>query len=239
MIAGHNLLDGVRSTNPLWTILHSPDVVINASGHVVFAAYVLVPWIGVTMAGYALGAVYTWTPERRRRVLVRLGVALTLAFFVARALNVYGDPSPWTHQRTAFFTILSFLNTTKYPPSLSFLLMTLGPVLLALAWTERVSAKWTRPVLAYGRTPLFYYVVHFSVLHVLATAVCVLRYGSAHWMFESPDLAHYPFSPPPGWGFTLPVVYVVWATVVIGIYPLCRWFAGVKARSRLPLLSYL
>jgi uncharacterized membrane protein len=239
MIAGHNLLDGVRSTNPLWTILHSPGVVINASGHVVFAAYVLVPWIGVTMAGYALGAVYTWTPERRRRVLVRLGVALTLAFFVARALNVYGDPSPWTHQRTAFFTILSFLNTTKYPPSLSFLLMTLGPVLLALAWTERVSAKWTRPVLAYGRTPLFYYVVHFSVLHVLATAVCVLRYGSAHWMFESPDLAHYPFSPPPGWGFTLPVVYLAWATVVIGVYPLCRWFAGVKARSRSPFLSYL
>jgi uncharacterized membrane protein len=239
MIAGHNLLDGVRSTNPLWTILHSPGVVINASGHVVFAAYVLVPWIGVTMAGYALGAVYTWTPKRRRRVLVRLGVALTLAFFLVRALNVYGDPSPWTHQRTAFFTILSFLNTTKYPPSLSFLLMTLGPVLLALAWTERVSAKWTRPVLAYGRTPLFYYVVHFSVLHVLATAVCVLRYGSAHWMFESPDLAHYPFSPPPGWGFTLPVVYLAWATVVIGVYPLCRWFAGVKARSRSPFLSYL
>jgi uncharacterized membrane protein len=239
MIAGHNLLDGVRSTNPLWTMLHSPGVVINASGHVVFAAYVLVPWIGVTMTGYALGAMYTWTPERRRRVLVRLGAALTLAFVLVRALNVCGDPSPWTHQRTAFFTVLSFLNVTKYPPSLSFLLMTLGPVLLALAWTERPLTKTLRPVLVYGRTPLFYYVVHFTVLHALATAVCVLRYGSAHWMFESPDLAHYPFSPPPGWGFTLPVVYVVWATVVIGIYPLCRWFAGVKARSRLPLLSYL
>lgn len=239
MIGGHNLLDGVQSTNPFWRVLHAPGVVFNGSGHVVFAAYVLVPWIGVTMAGYALGVVYAWTPERRGRLLVRLGMALTLAFFVVRSINVYGDPVPWTHQRNALFTVLSFLNTTKYPPSLAFLLMTLGPVTLALAWTERLRASWVRPVLDYGRVPLFYYIVHFGVLHALATAVCLMRYGSAHWMFESPDLAHYPFSPPPGWGFPLPIVYLAWASVVIGVYPLCRWFAGVKARSRARWLSYL
>jgi uncharacterized membrane protein len=234
MIAGHNLLDGVTSASPLWRILHAPGVVFQAAGHVIFAAYVLVPWMGVTMVGYAIGKAYTWPAERRRRLLVRLGLALTMAFLIVRGLNVYGDPAPWSHQQ-----MLSFLNTTKYPPSLAFLLMTLGPVLLALAWAERTSPKWFLPLLVYGRVPLLYYAVHFAVLHALATVVCLLRYGSAHWMFESPDLAHYPYSPPPGWGFSLPVVYLTWAAVVIAVYPLCRWFAGVKARSRAPWLSYL
>jgi uncharacterized membrane protein len=236
MIAAHNMLDGVRSTAPLWRILHAPGVVFASSRHLVFAAYPLVPWMGVTMAGYAIGTVYTWPPEQRRRFLARFGLLLTIAFFVVRGLNVYGDPAPWTHQRTAFFTVLSFLNTTKYPPSLAFLLMTLGPVLVALAATERATS---RVLVVYGRVPLFYYVVHFAVLHAVATLVCLLRYGSAHWMFESPDLANYPFSAPPGWGFPLPVVYVAWAAVVIGVYPLCRWFAGVKARSGAAWISYL
>jgi uncharacterized membrane protein len=170
-------------------------------------------------------------------MLVRLGLALTMAFVLVRLVNVYGDPAPWTHQRTALFTVLSFLNTTKYPPSLSFLLMTLGPILLALAWAERAAAP--RPLLVFGRVPLFYFGVHFFVIHALAVVVCLARYGSAHWMFESPDLAHYPFSAPPGWGFTLPIVYAVWAAVVLGVYPLCRWFAAVKARGGSRFLSYL
>jgi uncharacterized membrane protein len=236
MIAGHNMLDGVRSTAPVWRILHAPGVVFASSGRLVFAAYPLVPWMGVTMAGYAIGTVYTWPPERRRRFLAWFGLLLTVAFFAVRGLNVYGDPAPWAHQRAPLFTALSFLNTTKYPPSLAFLLMTLGPVLLALAATERATS---RVLAVYGRVPLFYYVVHFAVLHAVATLVCLLRYGSAHWMFESPDLANYPFSAPPGWGFPLPVVYAVWAAVVMGVYPLCRWFAGVKARSRAAWVSYL
>jgi uncharacterized membrane protein len=230
------MLDGVRSTAPVWRILHAPGVVFASSGRLVFAAYPLVPWMGVTMAGYAIGTVYTWPPERRRRFLAWFGLLLTVAFFAVRGLNVYGDPAPWAHQRAPLFTALSFLNTTKYPPSLAFLLMTLGPVLLALAATERATS---RVLAVYGRVPLFYYVVHFAVLHAVATLVCLLRYGSAHWMFESPDLANYPFSAPPGWGFPLPVVYAVWAAVVMGVYPLCRWFAGVKARSRAAWVSYL
>jgi uncharacterized membrane protein len=220
-------------------ILHQPGVVFAGSEHVVFAAYPLVPWIGVTMAGYALGRVFTWPAEQRGRWLFRMGLALTAAFLVVRALNVYGDPAPWRHQARAFFTVLSFLNTTKYPPSLAFLLMTLGPVILALAWAERASTARLGPLLAFGRVPLFYFALHFFVLHALAVVVCLTRYGSAHWMFESPDLARYPFAPPPGWGFPLPVVYLVWAAVVIGVYPLCRWFAAVKSRSRAGWLSYL
>ena len=239
MVAGHNLLDGIRSTSPLWRILHSPGVVFEASGHVVYVAYVLVPWIGVTALGYALGSVFTWPADRRRKWLLRAGVVLTAAFLIVRGLNVYGDPAPWTHQRTPFFTFLSFLNTTKYPPSLAFLLMTLGPVLVALAWAERAPLERFRPLLVFGRVPLFYYVLHFALLHALATLVCVLRYGSGHWMFESPDLTRYPFSPPPGWGFALPIVYLAWTAVVIATYPACRWYAGVKARTRSPWLGYL
>ena len=239
MVAGHNLLDGVRSANPLWRILHAPGVVFDMSGHVVFAAYPLVPWVGVTMLGYALGAIYTWPEQRRRRLLVRIGGALILAFVALRGDNLYGDPVPWRQQSSALYATLSVLNTTKYPPSLAFLLMTLGPALLALAWAERGTAKWPRPLIVFGRVPLFYYALHFAAIHLLATVVCAVRYGSIHWMFESPDLAHYPFSPPPGWGYPLPVVYLVWIGVVIAMYPLCRWFGAVKARRRDVWLSYL
>jgi uncharacterized membrane protein len=239
IVAGHNLLDGVRSANPFWRILHAPGVVLDLSGHMVFAAYPLVPWIGVTMLGYALGTIYTWPAERRRPFLIRFGVALTLAFVALRAINVYGDPAPWRHLQTPAFTVLSFLNTTKYPPSLAFLLMTLGPALLALAAAERARAKWFNPLLVFGRVPLFYFAVHFAMIHALATVVCAVRFGSVHWMFESPDLANYPFTTPPGWGFPLGGVYLVWAAVVMASYPLCRWFAGVKARGRSAWLSYL
>ena len=239
IVATHNLLDAFRFTNPLWVTLHGPGLVFNHAGHVVFAAYPLVPWIGVTALGYAVGATYTWTPERRRQLLIRTGIGLTLAFLIIRGLNVYGDPSPWKTQPTLLFTALSFLNTTKYPPSLAFLLMTLGPALLALAWTERWGGAWQRPLLVFGRVPLFYYVLHFALLHVAAVVICVAKYGSAHWMFESPDLGNYPFTPPPGWGFSLPVVYLAWISVVLAVYPLCRWFASLKTRRRDAWLSYL
>jgi len=239
LIAGHNLLDGVRSTNPLWAILHSPGFVLNTPDHVVFAAYPLIPWIGVTAVGYALGQVYSWDADRRRAFLLRLGVALSLAFLVIRGINVYGDPSRWMHQKTALFTALSFLNTTKYPPSLLFLLMTLGPALVFLSAVDRRTPRLLRPALVIGKVPLFYYALHFALIHLLAVVTCYARYGSAHWMFESPDLGHYPFSPPPGWGYSLPIVYMVWLLVVVTMYPLCRWFAALKQRRSDPWLSYL
>ena len=136
MIAGHNLFDSVNLANPFWSILHAPGFVLNTPGHVVFVAYPLIPWIGVTALGYSLGQVYAWDTERRRSFLLRLGLALILAFLAIRGLNGYGDPAPWERQTTAVFTVLSFLNTTKYPPSLLFLLMTLGP-----CWS--FSGPWT------------------------------------------------------------------------------------------------
>jgi hypothetical protein len=137
------------------------------------------------------------------------------------------------------FTVLSFLNTTKYPPSLLFLLMTLGPAMIVLWSVDGGTPRVLQPALVIGRVPFFYYMLHFLLIHVLAVAVCFVRYGSAHWMFESPDLAHYPFTAPPGWGYSLPAVYLVWAFVVVAMYPLCRWFAALKQRRSDAYLSYL
>jgi len=206
---------------------------------VVFAAYQLIPWIGVTAVGFGLGQVYGWDAERRRRFLLRLGVGVSLAFLLIRALNKYGDPSRWMSQKTVVLTVLSFLNTTKYPPSLLFLLMTLGPAMIFLWAVDRATPRTLSPALVIGKVPMFYYLLHFALIHVLAVVTCYTRYGSAHWMFESPDLAHYPFTPPPDWGFTLPIVYLVWALVVTAMYPLCWWYAGVRHRRSDPWLSYL
>jgi uncharacterized membrane protein len=239
MIAGHNLFDTVSWASPLWSIVHAPGLVLNRPGHVVFAAYPLVPWVGVTAAGYGLGQVFAWDADRRRTFLLRLGLALSLAFVVLRGSNIYGDPARWAGQATALFSGLAFLNTTKYPPSLLFLSMTLGPALLFLWSVDRATPRLLRPARIIGRVPLFYYVWHFALIHAAAAVTCYVKYGSAHWMFESPDLARYPFTPPPGWGFSLPVVYLAWALVVTASYPLCRWFAALKQRRRDGWLSYV
>jgi uncharacterized membrane protein len=239
LILGHNLLDSVRSASPVWAILHSPGFVVNTPEHVVFASYPLIPWIGVTAVGYGLGQVYGWDRERRRAFLLRLGIALSVAFVALRAVDVYGEPSHWMRQKTALFTVLSFLNTTKYPPSLLFLLMTLGPAMIFLRSVDGGTPRILRPALVIGKVPLFYFLLHFPLIHLLAVVTCYLRYGSAHWMFESPDLGHYPFTAPPGWGYSLPVIYLVWAIVVVAMYPLCRWFAALKQRRRDAWLSYL
>jgi uncharacterized membrane protein len=239
LIVGHDLLDGIRSTNPIWTVLHSPGFLLNTPDHVVFATYTLIPWIGVTAVGYALGQVYEWDAARRRALLLRMGVALTVAFVALRGVNVYGDPSRWTSQQTSLFTLLSFLNTSKYPPSLLFLLMTLGPALLLLHAFDSGTPKLLRPALVIGRVPLFYYVLHFFLIHLLAVITCYVRYGTAHWMFQSPDLGHYPFSAPPGWGYALPRIYLTWVVVVLLCYPACRWFAALKQRRSDVWLSYL
>lgn len=239
MIAGHNLFDDVTWTNPIWTLLHGRTFLLNTPEHVVFVVYPLIPWVGVTAVGYGLGQIYDLDAERRRAFLLRLGLGLTGAFLALRALDLYGDPSRWAAQATPLFSVLSFLNTSKYPPSLLFLLMTLGPAMLLLRAVDDRTPRVLAPALVIGKVPLFYYALHFALIHLLAVAVCFMQYGSAQWMFESPDLGSYPFTPPPGWGFTLPGVYLVWAIVVLTMYPLCRWFAALKRRRRDPWLSYL
>ena len=238
MIAGHNLLDSIQSSNPFWIILHSLNFIVTNPQHSVFVAYPLIPWIGVTAVGYSLGQVYAWDPERRRTLLFRAGLGVSAAFVILRGINIYGDPVRWITQKSAAFTVLSFLNTNKYPPSLLFLLMTIGPALLFLRAMDGGTPRLLRPALVLGRVPMFYYLLHFPLIHLIAIAVCYARYGQAHWMFESPTIAQFPFTQPPGWGFSLPIVYLIWVSVVVALYPLCRWFAGLKQRRGDAWLSY-
>ena len=239
MIACHNLLDSVQSSSPVWRILHSPGLVWSNPRHVIVVAYPLIPWIGVTAVGYGLGQIYRWDTERRRRFLLRLGIGVTAAFVILRAVNLYGDPYRWSVQKSSIFTILSFLNTTKYPPSLLFLLMTLGPAMVLLWAIDFHTPRLLRPALVFGKVPFFYYALHVIVIHLIALLACYVRYGQVRWMFESPTPAQYPITPPPGWDCSLPVTYLIWALVVVLLYPLCRWFAGAKQRRADAWLSYL
>jgi uncharacterized membrane protein len=215
VIVLHNLLDPVSartlgSLAPLWTALHGPGVLFTDGRHLVFAAYPLIPWVGVTAVGYGLGQVYGWDGPRRRAFLLRLGVVLTAAFVVLRTINVYGDPSRWAVQRTSLFTVLSFVNTTKYPPSLLFLLMTLGPALLFLRAVDERTPALLRPALIIGKVPMFYFLLHFLLIHLLTVVAALLRYGEVHWMFESPSLDRFPITQPPGWPLPLPAVWLIW-----------------------------
>lgn len=238
MIAGHNLFDGVTPESlgtwgPLWTFLHVQAPIPLESGQTFFVIYPLIPWIGVMAVGYAFGPLLHRPEAARHRALLLLGGALTVGFVLLRVLNVYGDPAPWSGQDSAGRTVLSFLNTTKYPPSLLFLLMTLGPAIALLPLLERLRGPLARAVTVYGRVPLFFYVVHLFLIHALALAVGTLagfdpRSFLRVWLFL-----------PDEWGYGLPVVYLVWAGVVLALYPACRWFAGVKARRRDAWLSYL
>jgi hypothetical protein len=168
-----------------------------------------------------------------------MGLGLSAAFVLLRAVNGYGNPSQWAAQKSALFTVFSFFNATKNPPSLEFLLMMLGPALLLLAALERPMPGWLRPALMYGRVPLFYFVLHIALIHLIAVVVCAVRFGGALRMFQSPDLSQYPFNAPEGWGFGLPWVYLTWILVVAALYPACAWFAALKRRRSEAWLSYL
>jgi uncharacterized membrane protein len=242
LILGHNTLDTTgmaQGVSPFWMFLHKPGVVYRGPHTVVLVAYVLIPWVGVTAMGYVLGAAYRCEAELRLRWLLALGSALVAGFVVLRLLNIYGDPAPWSAQRTPLWTLISFLNTTKYPPSLLFLLMTLGPALLLLRAFDGCVPIVLRPALIIGKVPLFFFVLHFFLIHLLVVAVSYLRYGEVSETFQSPDLAHFPFSAPPSWNVGLPAIYGLWIMVVLTLFPLCRWYAALRQRRHSWWLSYL
>jgi uncharacterized membrane protein len=245
VIAAHNLLDPIEPARfgrlaPLWDILHQ-QAVFPFHGVLLFVAYPLVPWIAVMAAGFCWGPVLVWDSPRRQKFLVRTGIALSIAFILLRAWNHYGDPAPWSPQDSALFAFLSFLNTTKYPPSLLFLLMTLGPALIALACLERVNFSCNHPVIVFGRVPFFFFLFHFALAHLTAIALAALRYGPHQFLLLPPPSIGGPRELfPQDYGFSLPVVYFVWLAVVAVAYPVCRWYANLKQRRRdLWWLSYL
>jgi uncharacterized membrane protein len=241
LVAGHNCLDALPTDSvppsPWVTLLLRPGPVQLGEGVSVIVAYPVLPWFGVLAAGYGLGPVWLLDRPRRRRRLVVLGVALTLLFLLLRGLNRYGDPNPWSPQANGWFTVLSFLNCTKYPPSLLFVLMTLGPGLLALAWFDRTRGPLGRRLVTFGRVPFFFYLLHIPLIHGLAVVLALARYGQASFFFYPIILDPGPL--PEGYGYDLGVVYLAWLGVVAALYPACRWFAEVKRRRRDVWLSYL
>jgi uncharacterized membrane protein len=196
----------------------------------------VLPWIGVFLCGYALGHVYGWDAGRRRRLLVRLGSGMIAAFVLLRLTNLYGNPFPWSAQKNAVFTVLSFVNTSKYPPSLQFVLMTLGPALLVLAWAEATRRGAVgRALVTFGRVPMFYYLLQWPVAHGFALLLSLAAGKPTGHLFGLPSGT----PPQPGAGFGLGVTYLCWIVGVVLLYPLCRWFAAVKQRRDDWWLSYL
>jgi uncharacterized membrane protein len=204
-----------------------------------FVAYPLVPWIGVMAAGFALGAVYEWEAEQRRRFLFKLGLAALGLFLIIRAVDIYGDPQPWTIYPTATFTVLSFLNTTKYPPSLLFLLMTLGAALLILACADNVKRdrSLNRILITFGRVPLFYFILQMFAAHGFGVLLNYLAGKRTDYFF-----LNFPASAtdaPPDAGFALWMVYAAWLGGLFILYPLCLWYGKIKQRRRGFPFSYL
>jgi uncharacterized membrane protein len=227
IIFGHNLFDTVQPATlgafgPVWQVMHVPGFVIP---NVLFVAYPLVPWVAVMSLGYVLADVYHWTPVRRRRFLIACGLASIAVFVVLRAFNTYGNPIPWRPQSTPGLSVASFLNVLKYPPSLDFLLMTLGPALIALALTERARGRIFEWLSVYGRVPLFFYVAHIFVAHAAAVLLALVQGGELMRI----QVVNDPGSIPDWYGLPLPGVYVVWALVVVALYYPCTRMARLKS----------
>lgn len=241
LILGHNAFDDVKpqswgSWSWLWHVLHAggPFRLDFAPEFRFGAGYPLIPWTGVMAVGFCFGQLMQWEPGRRRRWLLWLGTGLTSAFVLLRLSNWYGNPKPWSVQSDLTHTVLSFLDCHKYPPSLCYLLMTLGPGLLALAWWDSGAPRMLKPILVFGRVPLFYYLLHLPLIHALAVGVEFMRHGRADWLYGNPAA-----KAPPEAGFGLLGTYLAWAVVLLLLYPVCRWFSELKRRHRNPWLSYL
>jgi uncharacterized membrane protein len=240
LIVGHHVFDGVlvEPAGPeaqtlaggAWQILHQPGpIFLSTEPVVLLVLYPLVPWIGVIAVGFGLGALWRLERPYRRALLAWLGVVMTVAFVVLRWANIYGDPAPWSQQPDPLFTVLSFLNVTKYPVSLVFLLMTLGPALVMLAWFDgRKPGLIGRPLVTLGRVPLFFYLLQWYVAHGIGVALGLAAGQSTAWQFLNPPEKF--AEVPPNAGFELGVVYLAWLAALVILYPACRWYAAYKRR---------
>lgn len=251
IVGAHDLTDGIRLQSfgafaPAWSMLHRTATVPHTQFFVLFP---ILPWAAVMAVGYAFGRLFLLPKEQRQRRVLWLGVAITLLFVVLRAFNAYGNPtaeiaasSPgeWHPQATLAMTVVAFLDVEKYPASLQFLLMTIGPALILLAWLDRVTARSTAerllyPLLVFGRVPLFFYVLHLYLVHSMAVILALAFHQPVQWLLHG---AFWMNRLPPGYGHGLPMIYATWITAVAVLYLPCKWFAELKQRRRSWWLSY-
>ena len=240
IVAGHNLLDSFWPMSslfdekwPLWVSLHA-QMAVRAGPFLFLFAYPILAWIGVMLLGFGVSEVFAWPQERRNRILLRTGIAMTAAFILLRAIDGYGDPNHWKWQQAgAGSTAIDFFNTTKYPPSLIFLLMTLGPAAMLCGVADKITGAVKETLVMFGRVPFAFYVAHFYLIHTLAIILGKLQGFTVGQMMTA--FLFYP----KGYGVGLTGVYFVWMLVIVILYPYCRWVAAVKARRRDWWLSYL
>ncbi|HEU4686717.1 MAG TPA: heparan-alpha-glucosaminide N-acetyltransferase domain-containing protein [Vicinamibacterales bacterium] len=240
ILLGHNLLDAVwpaamssGSTAPVWAALHSRQF-YDVGQFAIYFNYPLLPWLGVMFLGYGAAGLFELPAQQRDERLLRIGLSLVIVFLLIRVVNVYGDPKPWeVDPNDPAASVMSFLGTTKYPPSLLFTLMTLGPAAIACAFAERLRGPLKDALVTLGRAPLAFYIAHLYFIHALAVLLGVAQ-GFAAEQFFTP----YRFFPK-GFGVDLSGVYLIWIAVVVILYPLCRWVAAMKARRQDWWLSYV
>jgi len=236
LVAGHNLFDHFdfpagSLSHDLWTLAHVRRP-LQVWGATVLVTYPLLPWLGVLLFGYGYGPILERPRTDRRGTALFLGLLLCAAFVLLRALRLYGDPSPWVAQESPVLSAISFLSASKYPPSLQFVAMTLGPGLLALAAFDRRPGWLGRRLATLGRVPLLFYVAHILALSVASKVFYRVTTGVAFRTLHDGAF-------PPGYGNGLGTVYLAWACACLALYPLCAWYAGVKRRSSAPVLAYL
>lgn len=243
LVGGHNLLDNIHVDGNgwqavAWAMLHQFQF-FPFDGWNLFVGYPILAWTGVMALGYCFGELYTLDATVRKKYLLQLGSAAVLLFILIRAINIYGDPAPWSAQGSVVYSFISFINVSKYPPSLLYVLVTLGPAILFLAFTERHYGKLNRAFVTFGRVPMFYYLLHLYLIHGLAVIAAIATgYGFSSminfetWVTMSEQLK--------GYGFSLWVTYGIWIFVVLALYPLCKWFDQYKSNHREKWwLSYL
>jgi len=232
LIFGHDALDGVKAASlgsygNLWHILHEQGIITYGNGNTIFVIYPLIPWVGVMAAGYCFGALFRMPEQQRNKWLCGIGSSAIALFILLRAINIYGDPFPWQVQPLWRRSVLSFLNCNKYPPSLLYLLMTLGPGIAFLPVLERMNGAVGRFFTVYGRVPFFYYILHIYLIHIIAVLFEIKQTGSATVNIDiHPSLS-------------LGMVYVVYAIIILLLYFPCRWFMNVKKNNKKWWLSYL
>jgi uncharacterized membrane protein len=251
VIAAHNLMDSHMGkllegldANPLsglWKILYvgffAGPIQFGPDGPNLIVLYSIIPWIGVMAAGYAFGKIVTMEPPQRKRLCLTLGLSAIGLFLLLRGFNLYGDPRPW-HAGGPMPAWLAFLNTTKYPASLNFLLMTLGPTIALVPLLERFSGAGARAVILFGRVPFFFYMLHIPLIHALALVVSKIRLGFVSpWLFSNHPMGNP--QPPPGYVWSLPLLYLIWAIAIVLLYFACRWYAALKAKRTDWWLRYL
>lgn len=241
IIFGHNLLDNIHFPgNYLWGILHEQDTLKFSESAKLYVAYPVIPWIAVMSLGYCLGILYdsSFDSTKRKNILNLIGISATVLFFILRSINMYGDPIKWIQFPGIQRTIMSFFDVYKYPPSLLYLLITLGPCFIFLANTEKLKGSVVNFFSTFGRVPFFYYILHLYVIHLIAMLFAQLTgFGWQkmildEWVTDSPALK--------GYGFSLAIVYLIWAGIIALLYPVCKKFDLYKQNHKeKQWLSYL